>query len=165
METLFLAFVVAILYVAILFFFVKWKDCFVNHLEEIRNKTAEYVTVLFNKLSSLKKSNWMPEAKYGLFYVNKLGTKMRADKFPKAGVLEVSLYRPSETIGNYRGCRGLALKTGDVIEVTIQNFKVTPKMSILERTVSIGRRYFRYQVNDGFEEIENEPGMWFVRLG
>ncbi|MBP3285101.1 MAG: hypothetical protein J6M02_06335 [Clostridia bacterium] len=113
----------------------------------------KFVNAFFDYLNSFKKSYWMVEPQYGFFYINKRGDEIRLDKFPHSNVTEVSVRNSFGFYTNFDYYKVVALNDGDIVEVIIHWGNITSRMGILERTVMVAHRFFRYQKNGGFVEI------------
>ena len=119
------------------------------------------IGVLIYYLVENKRLKWNIEPKYGLFYVNEEGNIIKISKFPTK-VIELALYRPCGFNIDVEDC--VALETGDIIKVTVQNYEATTTMSTLEQATAFSIFYIRYQTNWEFEKISCENDTNFVEI-
>ena len=108
----------------------------------------------------IKDKVWIVEPRYQLFYINASKNAIKTDSFP-VDVIKLELHRPEGVC--LRNGNSVPLKEGDTVRVTIQNCKITSKMSILECSAAINVKYFVYS-NQEFEEIPECISNKFIRL-
>jgi len=98
-------------------------------------------------------SKYVIESKYRLFYISEAGEDILACRVP-VNILQIDMHRPygKDIYGN----NVVSLSEGDIIRVTVHNYYVNSRMSIMERAGAISTRYIRYKGEGNFEELSYE---------
>lgn len=94
------------------------------------------------------------DPKYRLFYISLDGKAILTCKVPE-NVLEIEIHR----LGGSDICLGnvIGLETGDILRVTILNYEVHPRMSVLEKACAISKKYILYKGDGIYKELNVKP--------
>jgi len=92
---------------------------------------------------------YLLEPRYKLFYISPDGEYILGCRAPK-NIIQIEMHRP----GGYDiyGSNVIGLSEGDFFKVTVHNYYVHPRMSILERACAISTRYICYEGDGKFAE-------------